>query len=873
MFRFTIRCAVLLAAATSLCLAGAPDGDVDGDGVFDYMDNCLLDANPDQRDTDRDGFGNRCDPDFDQNGVVTEADELFLLHGIDAEPPEIDTAESLRSQRLMDLNGDGVVDLLDLEILRTYNFRAPGPIQDFDMDGVLDGLDACPGSRRGGTQVIAGCSAIDLTRDPQAVLAPSSTTLTRTMTEIGDDPGATAVKVSLDAARREIAKAERFGRRGNPCGGMDALTTAMAHVETARVHAQTRVHQAEHRLIDHGGEGDATPAELQLMPLRLTENDIRTLSTQVREVRTGFAATCEMAEPFSATGKVLSVRDGREVEIGGMRLAIADDAEFSGAMAEGVSGSVEGLRFGDGTGVITAAQFVDLADLIVANNCLRFRFVPVQRMAPQFQGPYVLHDPEGYRLGERYMFEGGMRFAAENVCTPPDPTGKPAEPSEGPITIQPLNPTFRRYSLTVILDYIDRDGIAKNDRVMAYDLEPGDTPLPMWAEIDPDEPVFVEVLTRVQDCTRGNGLLPFGTKASLDCGEPHFLRTDHYELSMREKGERCVVTYDRNELSVDDRFNSAFDQTWVDGKIVVSVWDEGTEPFFAAEGFAMCPLPSGGFQRCPYIEPIYEQHSFTFGRTDFWPVIDPGGAEWLEPFVGVTKAAGLRWPRVSGINNGLPWQFSCSLPTVVRDVVNFCSSPTPVNAYYRMPFPQGVNSWVQSQGNQSGGDNTHSDVFAYDMDAPCGDTMLAARAGVVRMVTEGNQAQMADDCLRTSDCPSHTCCNNPDGCRANVVSVQHQDGSFVQYLHSPEDGIVPEQGDVVRRGEILAFVGTTGNSTGPHLHFEAGFNFNNSWQSHLALFEAVNSDDSSVMTCYEPPSWPSSDSHHYNLRSNNIPQP
>ncbi|ANM29521.1 hypothetical protein ABI59_07895 [Acidobacteria bacterium Mor1] len=872
MFRKLIAISLSAGLLGGLCLA-APDTDVDGDGIFDYRDNCLFEANPSQRDTDRDGFGNRCDPDFDQNGVVDGSDEWMLLQEIDAEPPEVETADTLRVLRLLDLNEDGVVDVLDLEILRTYNFRAPGPVQDFDRDGVLDGLDPCPGNRSGGEPVVPGCSAVDLIQRPQAVLAPPARTLSRTFAELGDDPSATAVRVALDAARREIDASGRMLRTGNPCGGMEAMTAAMTHVETARIQAEARLAAARGALHFDGSAEDVTPGEMQLLLQLQTETDLNLLARAVREARSGIAAMCEQAEPFTMEGKVLSVRDGRRVEMGDLRMVVADDAEVSGLMAEGIDGTVQGLRFKDGTGVITAAEFVEIGDLIVANSCLKFRFVPVQRMAPQFQGPFILHDPEGYRLGERFMFEGGMRFAAENTCGAPDPTGKPSEPSEGPVTIQPLDDTFRRYSLTVKLDYTDRSGRVWNDRVIAYDLEPGDIPLELWDDVDPDEPVIARVTTRVQDCRRGNGLLPYGTKAALDCGLPDFLGTDVYELAMREQGERCVVTYDRNELSVDDRYASAFDQTWVDGKIVLSVWDEGTEPFFAAEGFAMCPLAGGGFQRCPYIEPIYEQHSFTFARTDFWPVIDDGSTAWLEPFVGVTKAAGLRWPRVSGINNGLPWQFSCSLPTVVRDVVNFCSSPTPTNAYYRMPFARGINSWTMGQGNNSGGDSTHATTFAYDMRAPCGETMRASRAGIVRMVTEGAVAQRHRDCVEASDCPDHTCCTTATGCGANGITIEHQDGSRVQYLHSPEDGIVPEVGDVVKRGEIIAFVGTTGNSSRPHLHFEAGFLFNGNWQDHLALFEAVHSENGSTLTCYQPRNRPDDDSHHHELRSNNEPQP
>ncbi len=50
--------------------------DTDGDGVPDELDNCVLVYNPPpfDCDTDQDGYGNLCDPDFDQNFVVNALD-------------------------------------------------------------------------------------------------------------------------------------------------------------------------------------------------------------------------------------------------------------------------------------------------------------------------------------------------------------------------------------------------------------------------------------------------------------------------------------------------------------------------------------------------------------------------------------------------------------------------------------------------------------------------------------------------------------------------------------------------------------------------------------------------------------------------------
>jgi len=110
-----------------------------------------------------------------------------------------------------------------------------------------------------------------------------------------------------------------------------------------------------------------------------------------------------------------------------------------------------------------------------------------------------------------------------------------------------------------------------------------------------------------------------------------------------------------------------------------------------------------------------------------------------------------------------------------------------------------VAGWLTSSfGNRrdpfTGGRDFHPGL---DISADHGDAVRAPAAGVV------SSASMA-------------------GNYGNLVVVDHGFGIVTKYGHLSRFGVM--QGQQINRGEVLGYVGSTGRSTSPHLHYEIWVN-------------------------------------------------
>ncbi len=76
-----------------------------------------------------------------------------------------------------------------------------------------------------------------------------------------------------------------------------------------------------------------------------------------------------------------------------------------------------------------------------------------------------------------------------------------------------------------------------------------------------------------------------------------------------------------------------------------------------------------------------------------------------------------------------------------------------------------------------------------------------------------------------------------DQWNGNHLKIQHENNIMTVYCHC--ESLNVKKGDTVKAGSKIATVGSTGSSTGPHLHFELRIN-NISYDPQSALNTAVN---------------------------------
>ncbi|NND61392.1 MAG: peptidoglycan DD-metalloendopeptidase family protein [Gammaproteobacteria bacterium] len=105
----------------SSAVARAAGSDGDGDGVPDYADNCSVVFNPNQYDSNGDGYGNDCDGDINNDGLTNFIDLNLLKSAFFSSPG----APGWNPDA--DMNGDLAINFIDLQMMKNMFFAPVGP--------------------------------------------------------------------------------------------------------------------------------------------------------------------------------------------------------------------------------------------------------------------------------------------------------------------------------------------------------------------------------------------------------------------------------------------------------------------------------------------------------------------------------------------------------------------------------------------------------------------------------------------------------------------------------------------------------------------------------------------------------------------------
>jgi len=125
------------------------------------------------------------------------------------------------------------------------------------------------------------------------------------------------------------------------------------------------------------------------------------------------------------------------------------------------------------------------------------------------------------------------------------------------------------------------------------------------------------------------------------------------------------------------------------------------------------------------------------------------------------------------------------------------------------PFSTGKQFLVSQGFNGSFSHQGRGNRYAIDIAMPIGENILAVKGGVVADGQDNFSIGGAANYFLD---------------KANHVTVMHDDGSYGIYAHILYGSMAVEIGERVTVGQVLARIGSTGYSTGPHLHFVLRYN-------------------------------------------------
>jgi len=168
------------------------------------------------------------------------------------------------------------------------------------------------------------------------------------------------------------------------------------------------------------------------------------------------------------------------------------------------------------------------------------------------------------------------------------------------------------------------------------------------------------------------------------------------------------------------------------------------------------------------------------------------------PYTATFKPGETEAFELSPMNTNHEWQYAYT------NYYKMGSSEAQPDDYtYSLPYAPGTTRKI-TQGYDGKFSHQGSNKYAIDWQMPEGTPVYAARGGLV--------VKVKDDSDRGGASMKYDPFNN-------YVLIRHADGTLGHYCHLQKDGVIVHAGQIVKTGELIAHSGSTGFSSGPHLHF------------------------------------------------------
>ena len=124
--------------------------------------------------------------------------------------------------------------------------------------------------------------------------------------------------------------------------------------------------------------------------------------------------------------------------------------------------------------------------------------------------------------------------------------------------------------------------------------------------------------------------------------------------------------------------------------------------------------------------------------------------------------------------------------------------------YYLPPVPGNQSFRVSQSFNGRFSHQREPNVYSVDIAMPVGTTLHAARGGIVSSTKDDYHMGGAKNYFLD---------------KANFINILHDDGTIATYAHILLGSLKVKPGDKITPGQPIARSGSSGYSTGPHLHF------------------------------------------------------